>query len=229
MEESAMHGLSLEWKHCPDGVELVDLGAPKKRKEKRRMFVPPGLAFSSLEFREVEVEDHSTPSGPTFRPRTLRRYPIRHSINNLENPIALQFVNAQDDEARAGFLAAFGFLYKQDQDLHPHDEVLGYQQHFRKLLVSAGSDEPDEAAINKYLRADLVPVLTGRRLSFALHSLVGVMLREIVMAVEKDARFTTCLHCHKAFLTGPTTGRRSHASYCSDRCRVAAMRARNAR
>ena len=72
-----------------------------------------------------------------------------------------------------------------------------------------------------------MPVLVGRRLSFDLTDLGNLMLREIVMVVEKDARLTYCQHCRKAFLTGSTTGRRSHAAYCSDRCRVAAMRARN--
>jgi hypothetical protein len=38
---------------------------------------------------------------------------------------------------------------------------------------------------------------------------------------------TACDHCGGVYWTGHRTGRRSHAKYCSDRCRVAAMRARN--
>jgi hypothetical protein len=212
-----VYGNALEWKHCPDGFELVDLGPA----------IEPAVR-SFVERTAIDIDKQlDEVGGKVFRPKTPRRYPIRLKVDDLENPVVLHFVNAHDDEARASFLGAFGFLYGQTYDLHPRDEVVTYQRHMRKLLASAGSDEPNEAAINKFLRGDLVPVLAGRRLSFALHSLVGVMLREIVMVAEKDARFTTCQHCKKAFLTGPTTGRRSHAAYCSDRCRVAAMRARN--
>lgn len=35
-----------------------------------------------------------------------------------------------------------------------------------------------------------------------------------------------CLNCEVTIVTGTGTGRRSHAKYCSDRCRVAAMRKR---
>lgn len=37
-----------------------------------------------------------------------------------------------------------------------------------------------------------------------------------------------CAHCGGSFWTGHRTGARSHAIYCSDRCRVAANRARKA-
>ena len=125
------------------------------------------------------------------------------------------------------FLGRFGFLLREDK-FYERDDLLSEQRGVRKLLASAGSDKPNEATINKLLRSNFVPVLEDRRLSFSLKSLCALMLREIVMVVEKDARFTTCQQCDKAFLTGPSTGRRSHATYCSDRCRVAAMRARNA-
>lgn len=208
-------GLSLEWKHCPDGIELIDLGPPKEHRGPR----PQTMA-----------SDIRDPTGKTFRCRTSRRYPIRLSIDGLENPIVLRFANARDDDARASFLGRFGLLHADEAECGL-EELKGYQVEMRKLLASAGVDEPDIALLNKRLRSsrsDLVPLLDGRRLSFRLDSLYGLMLREIVMVVEKDARFTTCQRCQAAFLTGPATGRRSHAVYCSDRCRVAAMRARNA-
>jgi hypothetical protein len=58
-------------------------------------------------------------------------------------------------------------------------------------------------------------------------SLTNFMKMEIAMAAMHGAKLATCEHCGAVFLTGPLTGRRSHAKYCSDRCRVAAMRARN--
>ncbi|AFL49024.1 hypothetical protein ABIE78_005214 [Sinorhizobium fredii] len=53
------------------------------------------------------------------------------------------------------------------------------------------------------------------------------MVMEVAAIYEAGAVATSCEHCRTIFLTGPLTGRRSHAKYCSDRCRVAAMRARN--
>jgi hypothetical protein len=222
-----MRGLSLEWKYCPDGVEEFDYGPPQRRKVKERRF-PAGIGLPSKEFREVEKV--AGPAGIWFRARTSRRYPIRIEVADLDNPVVVHFVNARDNNARERFLGRFGFL-EANQSECGLDELIVYQQEMRRLLVAAGSDEPDIAAINKRLRgwqSDVFPLLDGRRLSFELASLHGLMLREIVMVVEKDARLATCQHCRLTFLTGPTTGRRSHSVYCSDRCRVAAMRARNA-
>jgi hypothetical protein len=64
-------------------------------------------------------------------------------------------------------------------------------------------------------------------LLFACDSLETFMIMEIAMAATLGAKLGECDHCGDAFLTGPLTGRRSHAKYCSARCRVAAMRARN--
>jgi hypothetical protein len=55
------------------------------------------------------------------------------------------------------------------------------------------------------------------------------MALEVATAYEAGAQITACRHCGNSFLFGPYTGRRSHAKYCADRCRVAAMRARNAK
>ncbi|PCK87034.1 hypothetical protein CPT32_09510 [Rhizobium sophoriradicis] len=59
-------------------------------------------------------------------------------------------------------------------------------------------------------------------------TLFDFMVMEVTAAHEAEAVATSCEHCRRIFLTGSLTGRRSHAKYCSDRCRVAAMRARNA-
>jgi|KBSSwiStaDraftv2_1062776.scaffolds.fasta_scaffold34442_3 hypothetical protein len=209
-------GLSLEWRHWPNGVELVDL--PRRTGP---------LDDEPDSILDVEVSSH----GRTFRRcQSARHYPIRHTVDDLESPVVVHFINAHDDEACAQFLARFGFLYEHQTDCE-RDAFLQDQRVLKNLLALAGSDQPEEAAkaINKRIRHtdSLIPVLDGRRLSFALRNLYGLMLREIVMVVEKEARLTKCQHCDKAFLTGPTTGRRSHAAYCSDRCRVAAMRVRN--
>src|SRR5690606_210516 len=59
------------------------------------------------------------------------------------------------------------------------------------------------------------------------HDLLSLMAMEMLWAAEVGARPTNCDHCEKFYFTGPLTGRRGHSKYCSDRCRVAAMRERN--
>jgi hypothetical protein len=54
------------------------------------------------------------------------------------------------------------------------------------------------------------------------------MLMEVAMIVAHDVRVAECEHCGTVFLTGALTWRRAHARFCSDKCRVAAMRARQA-
>ena len=56
--------------------------------------------------------------------------------------------------------------------------------------------------------------------------LAQFMSMELAMIAMHGADFGTCEHCGAIFLTGPLTGQRSHAKYCSDRCRVSVMRAR---
>ncbi len=66
------------------------------------------------------------------------------------------------------------------------------------------------------------------RLILRAATLWEFMTLEIVYAAAAKVRVSRCEHCDTAFFTGPMTGRRSHGKYCSDRCRVAAMRERKA-
>jgi hypothetical protein len=50
---------------------------------------------------------------------------------------------------------------------------------------------------------------------------VAVIMTSVFECVRSE-----CNKCGKETWTGHRTGRRSHAKYCSDRCRVAAMRMR---
>jgi hypothetical protein len=66
------------------------------------------------------------------------------------------------------------------------------------------------------------------RITLFARSLIGLMRMEAAMIVTNDVRLAKCENDGVLFLTGPLTGRRSHAKFCSDRCRVAAMRRRQA-
>lgn len=120
------------------------------------------------------------------------------------------------------------------------DNVLNHQSQLKALLRRAGGDDRAAAmaAVNSAIASrsgfNLRPTfhLAGARgaprLLLKSESLLGFMLLETAMIVAHGARVAECEKCGDFFLTGPLTGRRSHARFCSDRCRVAAMRARNA-
>jgi hypothetical protein len=219
-----MIGLLYESTRCPDGVELVAEGLKKK----------------------------------WFRYRSDRRVPIRLELTNLENPVVIAFVNAKSDDDLAQFFSRFGFHHQYHQlDGQPEDKsfaafmgntawALTFQQScFHGLRATRDfADEPDREDREKAMAAitDLFedpmggffPSLTFGddglpRMLLRASTLADFMRMEIAQVVLHGAKVTACDHCASAFLTGPLTWRRSHAVYCSDRCRVAAMLVRNAR
>lgn len=224
-----MHALYLFWERCPDGVELVDHGPPRKAKAR------PGRRSALL------LSDQ--PSGKEARYRTARRETLLHDVADLENPIVLRFVNADDDAALIGFLSRFGLpgaVLGEPMAKMPWVLVTEAQALLRSLLLIIDGQSPAEAMtkINNVLaqhkgasltpRLDLAGAGGTPRLTLQPQSLYGFMVMECAMIAAHGARSTSCQHCGDLFVTGPLTGRRSHAMFCSDRCRVAAMRKRNA-
>jgi hypothetical protein len=67
------------------------------------------------------------------------------------------------------------------------------------------------------------------RFVLEVQDLAGFMALEVASGIEAGAKGKFCGHCRKFFLYGPKTGNRSHAIYCAEKCRAAAMRARNAK
>jgi hypothetical protein len=119
------------------------------------------------------------------------------------------------------------------------------QDHLGELLLSAGGDDPIQALIRVSPNRERSPLLglddavPGVKLEPAFHleggkprmllqcpDLPSFMRMEIALVALEGAKLATCAHCPNLFITGATTTRRSHAIYCSDRCRVAAMRKR---
>jgi hypothetical protein len=216
--------LFLEAERCPDGVEL--------------------------ERRNVELYDYqhgTTSNGPQarFRTRSDRRQPIRLEFQNLQNPVVVEFVNAREDSELAKFFSQFGWLSSEEEEQRSEyaygpllEFALTSQKEFRNWLGSLGNSSALDAlrAISSsygYGGIQLEPEfdLSGEggtpRMLLKCSNLANFMKMEIAMAAMHGAKLATCERCGAVFLTGPLTGRRSHAKYCSDRCRVAAMRARN--
>jgi hypothetical protein len=209
-----MVGLILQTKRCPDGVALYE--------DKDRQ--------SEFRYCSTELED------------------LRLEIRDLENPVVVAFMNARDDQARARFFSEYGIdAMGHGPPAVSRSAVLGWQDKFARLLDHIRNDKPAAVvdAINSFKfwgwrpgddsPLDWAPILKviGKKrppqMFFECRSLPSFMVAETAMAVTNDARVRYCQHCHNLFLTGPLTGRRAHAKFDSDRCRVAAMRARQAR
>src|SRR5690606_34743262 len=111
------------------------------------------------------------------------------------------------------------------------DRVLRHQREMTELLWVAGGDDPIKAtqAVGAAMGShrafaltpglDLAPGRNEPRITFAAQNLLGFMLMEVAEVAAKGARTTSCQHCSDVFTTGPTTHRRSHAKYCSEKCR----------
>lgn len=208
--------IRLEWQRPADGLDLVHDDDLARR--------------------------HVNGNGWVARPRSDRTVPVTYEVTNLEDPIVIRLINCRDDEDRLAFLARFGFLRDEGPGWDGSWAGIDVDQYrFTVGLILSTSDQNptptaqanhvmNEAGFGARLRPSFEMTGPGGALRLVLHpdSLSSFMAMEIALAHEAGAVATSCEHCGKFFLTGPLTGHRSHAKYCSDRCRVAAMRKRNA-
>ncbi|MBY5501258.1 hypothetical protein HFO82_21925 [Rhizobium leguminosarum] len=174
-----------------------------------------------------------------LRARSHRTDPLIHEIADLEDPVFLHLVNCRTDKDLIAFLYRYGSPMNFNDDVLHLPIVRGMAEGLRTQAMSTIGKHlspqerahfVNEALSNVNLRPSFVySEQTGRgRLILEADTLHGFMMMEHSLAYEAGAVATSCERCDKLFLTGPLTGRRSHAKFCSDRCRVAAMRARNA-
>jgi hypothetical protein len=188
------------WERCPDGVELVRPGPNQDG---------------------------------TYLPKTDRVESVTYEANDLTNLIVLHFLNASRADG-SKFFSRFGMLMKREKT--PEWQFANIKDILGGALFDV--NEADEASrlakLNQQFLASgtsLQPVMQFKdgkpQLYLQPSALYHFMLMEVATAAHAGASAAHCEHCHKVFLTGPLTGRRGHAKYCSDRCRVAAMRKRN--
>jgi hypothetical protein len=224
-------GLTIDIERCPDGIELVDLpevwGKPLTWGHQ-----PRGLVLSEGGLAEYQ------PAGKVFRYRTERREPKTITIENLEDPVVIRFANASDEKRRIQFFERFGLLSGRLGD-DPYDAILDKQTALRTHLKATSEFESASSMLMvntaiQHNRFSLRPTfhLAGPRgkprLLLKGEDLFGLMIMEMAMIVAHGARVSACENCSTIFLTGPLTGHRSSARFCSDRCRMAAMRVRQA-
>jgi hypothetical protein len=201
-----MYGLKLSGERCPDGVDLVVLSIGRG-------------------------------GGPSkFSYRTARRVPLQIEIENLRNPVAVDYINAHTDAERARFFSRYGMPGGGEEI--ERKRVLQEQGALNTLLRVVGGDKPAAAieAITSALKLPedrLLPAFDLARggiprMLLEVQCLSALMHMEAALVAAHGARYRTCLYCKSVYLIGPETERRSDARYCSDRCRVAATRMRNA-
>jgi hypothetical protein len=232
----AMHGLFLEAERCPDGVELVaqdergqkiaDGARPfRYRTERRELF---RLELENLEHPVVlDFVNAFDPSRVDFGPSTLVK---------------------PDKNRPAAFLSKYGF---PAGNRHVAGSIYELARLFWHWLHEAGAFVPGEDDLTQHNRGaalkaindavssvghtlNLLPLFDLKsdsgapRMLLKCPNLDTFMVMEVAMVAMNGVRWSLCDHCEDIILTGPLTGHRSHAKYCSSRCRVAAMRARNA-
>lgn len=213
--------LSLKWTRCPDGIEVVDRGEQVDA-------APPGLNFPK-------------PPRKWLRGRTDRRAPVLLESIDLENPLALQYVNTKTPEDRIAFMERYGFLaegiiaedgieeWPADWVEDQHDSLShALTKSFGKSIAEKSADL-NGLLQSAHLKTSVEFAGDGKgRMVFHPQSLLHLMCLEVTTAAINDVDLARCANCNDAFFTGRMAHRRADAKFCSDRCRVAAMRKRNA-
>ena len=77
-----------------------------------------------------------------FRPRTDRREPVRLEMQDLENSVVVEFINARDDEKLTKFVTKFGGIYEESEFNNPQARA-AQEQGARKLGVVISAHKPD--------------------------------------------------------------------------------------
>ncbi|RUW92045.1 hypothetical protein [Mesorhizobium sp. M7A.F.Ca.US.010.02.1.1] len=169
---------------------------------------------------------------------------VTYELNDLagsaaspDSPIVMHLMNARDDVALDAFQKRFGPLTDPLVEGGNNSWLTMNEARERfDLYLRIAPPRPNRIGLVNDLLASVslrpqVYFPDGAQtpqIVLTAESLYDFMLMEIATIHQVGAVVTACSHCRKLYLTGPLTGRRSHAVYCSDRCRVAAMRARNA-
>jgi hypothetical protein len=167
-------------------------------------------------------------------PRSERREQVRIVTTDLKDPVAVQFINARGQAGLVQFMSRYSAgstALDDEREVTAIDDVASIQDIFLQRVADAGGANQLEALLSissplVKVRADFHLRDGEAQMLLYCNDLLDLMRMEIAMVALEGAKLVTCEHCRNYFLTGPYTGRRIHTIHCSDKCRVAAMRAR---
>ncbi len=183
--------------------------------------VPGGLPLPSM---------FLPPEGPVrkLRWRSLREEPYIRSLS-LKKPLILDFVNAGTEEKLAHFCSQHGLLVAGCEMNFFDAEVS--RSYFARLLDLHSAGAPEAVVVlfdslaeawDYRIQPSLSLLQRRPRVQMRPSSLLAFMLVEVATLIAGGERLMSCDHCRSIFI------KRRTSAYCSDRCRVAAPRARRA-
>lgn len=169
--------------------------------------------------------------GAFYADRSDRLAALTLTAIDLEDPIVQHFFNAFTPERATAFLSRFGHLYPGVDTLRTSFEALRLELAASTWSALSSAISEQTAAlteISRSVRLKVSAAVWGERprLQLECRNLYEFMCMEVASAAEAGAMMQACERCERTFFTGPLTGRRSSAKFCSDRCRVAASRHR---
>lgn len=214
-----MISLSLDWQHPLDGVEII----------------PAMDAVGAAGSTSILAD------GEYIRCKTDRFSSISFRVSELSSPYAMRLINARTTKDLANFVNGTGI---PDPKGYNHDHRGEYVSTLIDLrddlddgmhLLNRNDDAARVAWAAEHLHSSsFYPSFEydegqrRQRLVFKPSTLADLMRCEVALAMEVGAKLHHCERCGVGFLTGHMTERRASAVYCSTRCRLAALRARNA-
>lgn len=170
-----------------------------------------------------------------FRARSAEFRDVNYTVADLEEPLSVRLANCKTSADHAKFIRAYGFPAGGDHAEVSLMVMLSEEMTESLEMCAASSIEKVVHARKLVERIEyLSPAIeldddqVLPRVVTGVNTLAELMRLEVVFAFEAGAAFQRCEHCGSGFLTGPMTKRRSSSKFCSDRCRVAALRRRNA-
>ncbi|CAM5774927.1 hypothetical protein LMIY3S_04767 [Labrys miyagiensis] len=217
-------GIEFTWAKCPEGAHIIDHG-------ERKIDPDPNKTLLSGEWQ----------TGRWMHNRTKNLVGYRRHLTDLKSGTMLEsFVNADTIRKLEDFVSEYGMLTSREKDVQavPLETIAGFRQGFMELFEFHGDGKKVEAidTFNKIVNASqgthLIPRLSYNRLTdsavmtFEPKTPYGYMLMEASIVISNATELRTCQHCGTAFFAGALTSKRTNAYFCSNRCRVAAQRAR---
>jgi len=222
-----MYGLRTESEHCPDGVTLGADSIFRSRSAKRHK-----LRLETADLRAPYVLAFVNATDD----RKLAEFLSRNGFldSGLSECPATDLHRQQIVMAHLLERAGSNDPQQIAEAINTTTKLEGAWMRALKGLLKADPDDPEQLAEYhmKIVELGAPPTFTAMddrgMVFFLCDNLAALMRAEVRLVADRGATFSRCGHCHDGILTGAATGRRGHSRYCSNRCRTAALRARQA-